>query len=92
MHRGEEVYYEVITRDLNRRLIYACRCDEGLKAKPEGFTRLGYTEKSVGLLAYLEKVKHLRLKHCRKKTNKEVSNRIKKRRRSRVTESVTLKL
>ena len=27
------VYYETIKRELNRRLIYECRCDERLKAK-----------------------------------------------------------
>ena len=30
------VYYESIKRELNRRLIYECRCDERLKAKAEG--------------------------------------------------------
>jgi hypothetical protein len=36
------VYYEVRKRELNRRLIYECRCDErlGLKGKGEGSTRL----------------------------------------------------
>ncbi len=37
------VYYESIKRELNRRLIYECRCDERLKAKTEGSTRLEYT-------------------------------------------------
>jgi hypothetical protein len=36
-------YYESIKRDLQRRLIYECRCDERLKAKAEGSTRLAYT-------------------------------------------------
>ena len=30
-------------RELNRRLIYECRCDERLKVKDEGSTRLTYT-------------------------------------------------
>ena len=30
-------------RELNRRLIYECQCDERLKAKTEGSTHLGYT-------------------------------------------------
>jgi hypothetical protein len=37
----ECVYYETIKQELNRRLIYECRCDERLKAKVEGFTHLG---------------------------------------------------
>ncbi len=36
-------------RKLNRRLIYECRCDERLKAKAEGSTRLGYTGWRGGL-------------------------------------------
>jgi hypothetical protein len=43
------VYYETIKRDLNRRLIYECRCDERLKAKTEGYTRLTYTGLHGGL-------------------------------------------
>jgi hypothetical protein len=31
---------DVIKRELNRRLIYECRCDERLKSKTEGSTRL----------------------------------------------------
>jgi hypothetical protein len=34
---------------LNRRLIYKCRCDEKLKAKAEGSTRLSYTGLRGGL-------------------------------------------
>jgi hypothetical protein len=41
------VYYEAIKRELNRRLIYECRCDERLKA--EGSTRLAYTGLRGGL-------------------------------------------
>jgi hypothetical protein len=37
------VYYTGMTRELNRRLIYECRCDEILKAKVEGSTLLVYT-------------------------------------------------
>ena len=40
------VYYETITRELNKRLIYECRCDERLKAKAEGSTCLSYTLKT----------------------------------------------
>jgi hypothetical protein len=44
------VYYEEIKRDLKRRPIYECRCDERLQTKSEGSTRLVYT----GLLEGLE--------------------------------------
>ncbi len=37
------VYYETIKRELNKRLIYECRCDERLKAKTERSTCLAYT-------------------------------------------------
>jgi hypothetical protein len=47
------VYYETIKRELNRSLIYECRCDERLKAKAEGSTRLVYT----GLCGGLEHLK-----------------------------------
>jgi hypothetical protein len=46
---GVVVYYETIKRELNRTLIYECRCDERLKAKAEGSTRLGYTGLRGGL-------------------------------------------
>ena len=36
-------YYEAIKRELNRRPIYEYQCDERLKAKVEGSTRLTYT-------------------------------------------------
>jgi hypothetical protein len=36
-------FYEKMKRDLNRILIYKCRCDERLRAKSEGSTRLVYT-------------------------------------------------
>ncbi len=36
-------------RDLNRRLTYECRCDERLKSKDEGSTRLTYTGFRGGL-------------------------------------------
>ena len=37
------VYYETIKREVNKRLIYECRCDERLKAKAEGSTCLAST-------------------------------------------------
>ena len=37
---GFLVYYESIKRELNKRLILECRCDERLKAKVEESTRL----------------------------------------------------
>ena len=40
---SEFFYYESIKIELNIRLIYECRCDERLKGKSEGSTRLGYT-------------------------------------------------
>ncbi len=43
------VYYESIKGGLNIRLIYECRCDERLKSKPEGSTRLTYTGLRGGL-------------------------------------------
>ena len=36
-------------RDLNRKLIHECRCDERLKVKTEKSTRLTYTGLSGGL-------------------------------------------
>ena len=43
------VYYEAIKRELNRRPMYEDRCDERLKAKAEGSTRLAYTGLRGGL-------------------------------------------
>jgi hypothetical protein len=43
------VCHEAIKRELKRRPIYECRCDETLKAKAEGSTRLGYTGLRRGL-------------------------------------------
>ena len=43
------VYYETIKREVNRRLIYECRCDERLKGKGEGSTRFVYTGFRGGL-------------------------------------------
>ena len=43
------VYYETIKRELNKRLIYECRCDERLKDTGEGSTCLTYTGLSEGL-------------------------------------------
>ncbi len=33
----------MFNQEIHRRLIYECRCDERLKDKYEGSTRLGYT-------------------------------------------------
>jgi hypothetical protein len=43
------VYHETIKRDLMKRLIYECRCDERLKSKVERSTLLGYTVLCGGL-------------------------------------------
>ena len=43
------MYYETIKRELNKRLIYVCRCDERLKAKDERSARLVYTGFRGGL-------------------------------------------
>ncbi len=48
------VYYEVIKREVNRRMIYECRCDERLKVKVEGSTRLTYTGFRGNDLQFLE--------------------------------------
>ncbi len=37
------VYYEWIKREINKRLIFECRCDTRLKGKGEGSTHLTYT-------------------------------------------------
>ena len=39
----------MIKRELNRRLIYECRCDERLKAKSERSSHLTYTGLCGGL-------------------------------------------
>ena len=43
------VYYEEIKRELKRILIYECQCNERLKTKTEGSTRLTYTGLRGGL-------------------------------------------
>ena len=43
------VYYWSMKWEVNRRLIYECRCDERLKGKTEWSTHLGYTGWSGGL-------------------------------------------
>jgi hypothetical protein len=43
------VYHETIRRDLKKRLIYVCRCDEILKAKDVRVTHLTSTVLSGGL-------------------------------------------
>ncbi len=40
---GFFVHYEEIKQELHRRLICECRCDDRLKPKVEGSTRLAYT-------------------------------------------------
>ena len=47
------VYYEETKRELNRILIFECRCNESLRVKAEGSTHLTYT----GLLGGLEHLK-----------------------------------
>ena len=44
---GKVVYFEEIKRELQRILLYVCRCNERLNAKSEGSIRLGYTGKWV---------------------------------------------
>jgi hypothetical protein len=48
-----KVYFQTIKRELKRRHIYECRCDERLKGKDEGSTRFTYT----GLCGGLEHLK-----------------------------------
>ena len=48
-HSSKLVYYEVIKRELKRRPIHECRCDERLKATTEGSTLLAYTGLRGGL-------------------------------------------
>jgi hypothetical protein len=43
------VYYEEINRERKRILIYECQCNERLKTKTEGSTRLTYTGLRGGL-------------------------------------------
>jgi hypothetical protein len=43
------VYYEEIKGKVKRILIYECRCNERLKSKDEGSTRLVYTGLRGGL-------------------------------------------
>ncbi len=43
------VDYKSIKRELQRRPIYECRCDERLKTESEGSTRLAYTGFRGGL-------------------------------------------
>ena len=47
------VYYESLKRELKKRCMYECRCDERLQTKTKEFTRLGYT----GLVVELEQLK-----------------------------------
>jgi hypothetical protein len=52
-HLRGMVYYESIKREIQRRPKYEFRCDERLKTKVEGSTRLVYT----GLIGGLEHLK-----------------------------------
>ena len=47
------VHYETIIRELNKRLIYECRCDERLKNRVEESTHLTCTQ-LVGELEHLK--------------------------------------
>ncbi len=47
---GFEVGGELLKRELNKRLIYECRCDERLKPKVKEFTRLTIHRVVWGLL------------------------------------------
>jgi hypothetical protein len=42
------VYYEEIKRELNRILVYECRCDERLRVISEGSTDLVYSSDTLG--------------------------------------------
>ncbi len=42
IYTPEVVYYESIKRELKKRPVYECRCDERLKTKTEESTRLAY--------------------------------------------------
>jgi hypothetical protein len=42
------VYYKEIKRELNRILIYECRCDERLRAKAEGSTYSLHVSHTLG--------------------------------------------
>ncbi len=54
-HGPDVVYYETINREVNKRLLYECRCDERRNHKVERSTRLSYTVLHGGL-------KHLKIK------------------------------
>ena len=43
----KDLIYESIKRELNKRLMFECRCDTRLKAKVEGSTRLTYTKTKI---------------------------------------------
>ncbi len=47
--KGMFVYYETMKWELNKRLIYECRCDERLQGKTERSTLLTYTVLHRGL-------------------------------------------
>jgi hypothetical protein len=47
--RQKVLYYETMNRELNKRLIHECRCDERRKVTGERSTHLTYTVLSEGL-------------------------------------------
>ena len=49
MHLKSVVYYETMNREINRRRMYECRCDERINTKTEGSTGLTYNGLSGGL-------------------------------------------
>jgi hypothetical protein len=51
--KAHVVYYKSIKRELKKRCIYECRCDERLQTKTKEFTRLAYT----GMVVELEHLK-----------------------------------
>ena len=59
------VYYEKIKRNIKRRLIYECRCDERLQPKTEGSKRLTYTGWRGGL-------EHLKIREKQKWERKKM--------------------
>ncbi len=60
------VYYESKNQELNRRLIYECRCDERLKVKTEESTRLSYTwiTRGTGSLEHQDTLNRREVDEC----------------------------
>ena len=59
------VYYEVIKKELNRRLMYECRCDERLKSKVEGSIVLCFFLECAFIITDTTKVSRKEGKWCR---------------------------